>query len=196
MDDADADVTLPDLDIPHLLIGQPFRRGFLDIGLHLIPADGSRRTHPASRRQVVSLRDQRRHLARCRNQPQHNPSHDRLALVIRAIVRPYQSWRRALTGSTRLARRAGTKLANRAATTSTETIKAKVNGSTVCMPSTLRANRRPAASAASTPALTPTKTIPRLCRSTSLITSRALAPSAIRTPISGTRWPVTYARTP
>ena len=48
----------------------------------------------------------------------------------------------------------------------------------------------PAAKAAEIPTATPVKIIPRLCRSTSHMTSAALAPSAMRTPISGTRCPV------
>jgi hypothetical protein len=70
-------------------------------------------------------------------------------------------------GSTLLAHSTGSKLAVSAAATHA-------------------ANRR---------APTPLPIIARLWRSTSHITSRALAPRAMRTPISGTHWFVRYART-
>ncbi len=67
------------------------------------------------------------------------------------------SWRRALTGSMRLARRAGRKLANKAASTRTGIIKPKLDGPGGCIPSTRCSNSRPAAKAASVPAPTPTR---------------------------------------
>lgn len=72
----------------------------------------------------------------------------------------------------------------------------KVDVSLFCIPDTKRSKRRPAANAAKVPTPTPRKIIPRLCRRMSCITSRVLAPSAMRTPISGTRWLVKYASTP
>src|SRR6266550_1369721 len=61
------------------------------------------------------------------------------------------SWRSALIGSIRLARRAGRKLANSAAATRMGIMMAKVDGSVVPMPSTRCTKRRPAAKAASMP---------------------------------------------
>jgi len=55
---------------------------------------------------------------------------------------------------------------------------------------------RRAARTSAAPTPTSRKIIPRLCRTTSHITSPAFAPSAMLTPISGTRWPVKYAVTP
>jgi Tol biopolymer transport system component len=98
------------------------------------------------------------------------------------------SWRSALMGSIRLARWAGAKLANSAAKTRMGIMMAKVDGSVGRIPFTRCTKRRPATKAANMPAPTPAKIIPRLCRSTSRMTSWALAPSAMRTPNSGTRW--------
>src|ERR1700693_5127839 len=93
----------------------------------------------------------------------------------------FYSCRSAFTGSTRLARRAGTKLANNAAITSTGIMMAKLKGSVDCIPSTRRIRTRPAAQPPATPPPTPRKIIPKLCRITSPTTSRAVAPSAMRT---------------
>src|SRR2546428_347923 len=72
------------------------------------------------------------------------------------------SCRKVLIGSIRLARRAGTKLARRAASTSTGIVMAKVDGSAGCIPATWPSSKRAAAKAPARPTPTPARIIPRL----------------------------------
>ena len=53
MDDADADVALADVDVPHLLVGQLFGDGLLHVLLDLRLRDVGRRTHRAGRLRIL-----------------------------------------------------------------------------------------------------------------------------------------------
>ena len=72
IDHADADMSLSDLDIPHLLIGQFLRDGFLCVRLELGQRNVRPGTHVAGRLGIgrihFSLRDQRHHDKRRRGQ--------------------------------------------------------------------------------------------------------------------------------
>src|SRR6185295_12433068 len=74
IDDADADMTLPDVDIPHLLVGAFLRDRLLDIRLNLVLRDIGPGT-VLTRRLRITLRRQRGNRADRSSQSQHYLSH-------------------------------------------------------------------------------------------------------------------------
>src|SRR6185295_11560005 len=94
----------------------------------------------------------------------------------------------ARVGSTLAARRAGKTLASSAVATSTRMTAARVSGSVGPTPTRLAASTRVAAAEAPRPRRTPAATGRMARQRTSFSTSRRVAPSAMRTPISAVRW--------
>src|SRR5262249_7406666 len=105
-------------------------------------------------------------------------------------------WRIATSGSTRLARRAGTNAAAKAVATSTAVTTANVIGSVGSTPkrNLLRTRVTPAATA--NPTTTPARDIAAVRRSTRFTTPTGEAPSAMRIPNSRDRSFTADARTP
>src|SRR5262245_18951998 len=107
-----------------------------------------------------------------------------------------QSQRRATSGSTFVARRAGIQHASNATTISDNAITMNVSGSVALTPYSKLFIKRVAPYAASKPTTTPASASRSPCAMTSRSTSRASAPSAMRMPISRLRSPTANASTP
>src|SRR5471030_1829508 len=98
VDHADADVSLADLDIPHLLIDQPLLHGFLGIGLEFGERDDCARTHVAAWLRVggidLFLRRQRTRETRGRDKPDYKIFHMHL-LIDEIVLRHHKEFNRA-----------------------------------------------------------------------------------------------------
>src|SRR5215467_11114345 len=106
------------------------------------------------------------------------------------------SQRRAVTGSTRVARYAGMQVATSAAVLNTITVDANTAGSRASTPNSRLPMKGVTVSATATPNTTPATAIPMPSKITINRTSRGSAPSAMRTPISWVRCCTEYAMTP
>src|SRR5262245_38790608 len=113
-----------------------------------------------------------------------------------AAIGPAYSYRNAVIGSTRDARRAGTYAAVAADTTSTRVASPSVAGSPAVNPYNRPDTTRAAASASGRPTAIPAASITSVCRRINHRTDLAVAPSAIRIPISPVRCATVYAITP
>jgi len=101
-----------------------------------------------------------------------------------SIFNPAHSYLSAIIGSTRSARRAGMKLAAKATPVSSSAIATKVTGSVALTPYNRLVITRVTINAANNPIRTPANVSINPWPATSFSTSPALAPSAIRIPIS------------
>lgn len=104
------------------------------------------------------------------------------------FVKPAYSYRRATTGSTRVARRAGIQQAASATPINASVTATNVAGSEAFTPKSKLVIRRVSAKAAATPNTTPKKARRRPSLRTMRSTRPRSAPSAMRTPISRVRW--------
>src|SRR5688500_15925542 len=98
------------------------------------------------------------------------------------------SFRNATLGSTPAARSAGATLASPATSSSTTMTAPKTTGSRGDVSYSSASMREPASSASARPIMTPATETPSPSRMKSVTMSGRVAPSAMRTPISGTRW--------
>ncbi len=108
----------------------------------------------------------------------------------------FYSARRATSGSTFVARRAGMEHASSAMLTNMTAAATKVAGSVAVTPKSRLAITRVRATAAGIPMATPSSAKTRPCRTTSVNTSFRVAPRAVRIPSSWVRWATAYEITP
>src|SRR5262249_16486152 len=106
------------------------------------------------------------------------------------------STRRAVIGSTLVARRAGTQHASNATKISSSAIPTNVSGSVALTPCNILFSKRVTVTAAAAPTVTPSSVSPTPCPMTRRKTSRLCPPSASRTPISCVRCVTAYESAP